>query len=110
MFSRKINNKQNSIVQKKNEYNDIINKYLHKIDYQRQKLLVLRKDDIEYYKTFKKSYINENNSFTVIDTLLGENIQDSNITQGENKEVVNYDKRKKYYDWLDKSLRTYKVK
>ena len=81
MFSRKINNKQNSIVQKKNEYNDIINKYLHKIDYQRQKLLVLRKDDIEYYKTFKKSYINENNDLTVIETSSEENIQDSKMNQ-----------------------------
>ena len=72
--------------------------------------MIIREEDIEEKKAFKKSYINENNSFAVIDTLLGENIQDSNITQGENKEVVNYDKRKKYYDWLDKSLRTYKGK
>ena len=32
------------------------------------------------------------------------------MTQGENKEVVRYDKRKKYSDSPDKTLRTYKDK
>ena len=70
----KINNKQNSIVQKKNKYNDIIKKYLHKIDDQIWKLLILRKEAIENYKAFKKSYINENNDLTVIETLSGKKI------------------------------------
>ena len=78
----KINNKQNSIVQKKNKYNDIIKKYLHKIDDQIWKLLILRKEAIENYKAFKKSYINENNDLTVIETLSGKNIQDSKMNQG----------------------------
>ena len=36
----KINNKQNSAMQKKDEYNDVINKYLQKIDDHKKKLLI----------------------------------------------------------------------
>ena len=32
------------------------------------------------------------------------------MTQGENKEVIKYDKSKKYSDWTDKNLWTYKDK
>ena len=39
-----------------------------------------------------------------------ENIPDCNITQEENKEVIKYDKSKKYYDWSDKTLWTYNDK
>ena len=39
-----------------------------------------------------------------------ENIQDSEMTQGENKEVIKYDKSKKYSDWTDKTLLAYKDK
>ena len=45
--SRKINNNKNSSVQKKDTYNDLISKYLQKIDDQRNKLMVLRKYGIE---------------------------------------------------------------
>ena len=43
----KINNNQNSIVQKRDAYDEIINKYLQKIDDQRSKLLVLGEEAIE---------------------------------------------------------------
>ena len=46
----------------------------------------------------------------MIDTSPEENIQDSKMTQGENKEVVRFDKRKKYSDSPDKTIRTYKDK
>ena len=81
--------------------------------------MILREEDIENYKAFKKSYTNENNGLTVIGISseennqepeeniqdLEENIQDSEMTQGENKEVVKYDESKTYYDWSDKTLR-----
>ena len=35
-----------------------------------------------------------------------ENIQDYEMTQGENKEVAEYNKSKKSYDWSDKTLHT----
>ena len=56
VFLRKINNKQNSILQKGDKYNEFINKYLQKIDYQRKKLLILHEEAIEDYKAFKKSH------------------------------------------------------
>ena len=46
----------------------------------------------------------------MIDTSSEENIQDSEMTQVENKEVVNWNKTKKLSDWSDKTLRTYKDK
>ena len=46
----------------------------------------------------------------MIDTPLEENIQDSETNQGQNTEVVKYDKSKKYSDWLDKTLINYKDK
>ena len=46
----------------------------------------------------------------MIDTSLKENIQDSDMTQLENKEVVKYDKSNKYYYWSDKTLQAYKDK
>ena len=42
----KMNKKQNSVVQKKDEYNDAIKKYLQKIDDQRRKLFILHEEDI----------------------------------------------------------------
>ena len=72
----KISNKQNSIVKKKDEYNDIKNKYLKKIDDHRKKLLILLEEAIKNYRAFKKSYTNENNALTVLDTSPEENIQD----------------------------------
>ena len=46
----------------------------------------------------------------MIDKSTEENKQDRNISQGENKEVVKYDKSKKYSDWSNKTMQTYKVK
>ena len=69
-----------------------------KINDKRQKLLVLCEEDIENYKSSKKSYIHENNDLTVVDTSSEENIQDSDMTQGENKEVVKYDISKNFSD------------
>ena len=69
-----------------------------KINDKRQKLLVLCEEDIENYKSSKKSYIHENNGLTVVDTSSEENIQDSDMTQGENKEVVKYDISKNFSD------------
>ena len=46
----------------------------------------------------------------MINTSSEENIQDSKMNQVENKEFVRYDKSKKYSDWSDKTLRTYKDK
>ena len=77
----KINKKQNSIVQKKDEYNYVINKYIQKIYYQRRTLLIIGEEAIENYEAFKKSYKNENNGLTLIDTSSEENIQDSDMTQ-----------------------------
>ena len=54
----KINNKQNSDVQEKDKYNDVIKKCLHKINEQRRNFLILRKYYIENYKAFKKLCIN----------------------------------------------------
>ena len=59
------------------------NKIYQKI--QRKKLKILRKYDIENYKVFKKSYMNENDGLIVIDMSSVENIPDSRMTQGENK-------------------------
>ena len=106
----KIKNKQKIVVQRKDSYYDAINKYLQEFDDQRSNLLIIREEAIENYKAFKKLYTNENSGLTVIGTSLEENTQDSEMTQGENIEVVKYDKRKKYYDWSDKTLRTYKDK
>ena len=61
----KIKYKQKSIVQKKDEYNDIINKYLQKIADQRHKLLILREKGIGNYKVIKKLYINVETSLEV---------------------------------------------
>ena len=41
-YQNKNNNKQDSVVQKKDEYNDFIKKYLQKIDDQGRKLLIRR--------------------------------------------------------------------
>ena len=38
----KINNKQKRVMQKKDKYDDVIKKYLQKIDDQRRKLFILR--------------------------------------------------------------------
>ena len=69
MFSRNSNDK-NSVIQKKDAYNDVTYKYLQKIDNQRKKLIILRKDYTENYKTLKEECTNENNGLTMIDTLL----------------------------------------
>ena len=53
VISRKISNNQNSIVQKKDKYNHVIIKYLQKIYYQTQKLLILHEEAIENNKAFK---------------------------------------------------------
>ena len=44
---KKINNKLYSFMQKKDEYDDVINKYLQKINDQRRNLLILREEAIE---------------------------------------------------------------
>ena len=54
------------------------------------KLKILRKYGIENDKAFKEAYTNENNGLTMIETSSVENIPDSNMIQGENKEVVKY--------------------
>ena len=51
-------NKKNSVVHKKDSYNDAINNYLLKIDDQRRKLFILREEVIKNYKYLKKSYTN----------------------------------------------------
>ena len=43
----KIKNKQKSVLQNKDAYDDVINIYLQKINYQRTKLLILREEYIE---------------------------------------------------------------
>ena len=40
----------------------------------------------------------------MIDTLSKKSMQDSEMTQVENKEVVRYDQINKYSDWSDKNL------
>ena len=65
---------------KKGEYNDAINKYLQKMDDHRRRLLILREESIENYKAFKKSYTNENNGLTIIDTSSEENVRDPEMT------------------------------
>ena len=72
-------------MQKKDLYNDNINKYIQKIDGQRRKILILREEAIENYKAFKKLYINENNGLTLIDTSSEESIKHLEMNQGENK-------------------------
>ena len=49
----KINNTQNLVIQKKEKYNDVINKYLQKIDDQKRKLLIPSEEHIEGYKALK---------------------------------------------------------
>ena len=47
----------------------------------------------------------------MIDKPPEENMQDSEMNQVEKKEVIKqYDKIKKYFDWSDKTLITYKDK
>ena len=65
MFSRNSNDK-NSVIQKKDAYNDVTYKYLQKIDNQRKKLIILCKDYTENYKTLKGECTNENNDLTMI--------------------------------------------
>ena len=77
----KINRKKNSVVNKQDAYNDVINKDLQKIDEQRRKLLILCEEGIENNKAFKRSFTNENNGLSVINTSPKENIQDSKMTQ-----------------------------
>ena len=43
-------------MQKNDGYNDVINRYLQKIDDRKRKLVILREEAIEYYKALKKSY------------------------------------------------------
>ena len=76
----KINNKQNLVIQKKDKYNDVINKYLQKINDQKRKSLILRDESFENYKAFKKSYTNAKNCVTVIETSSKESIQDPKAT------------------------------
>ena len=45
------------------------------MDDQRNKLFILCEEDIENHKEFKKSYTNENNGLTIIDTSSEESIQ-----------------------------------
>ena len=52
-YQNKINNKKNSIVKKKDAYSDNINNYLHKINDQKGKLLILCEETIENYKALK---------------------------------------------------------
>ena len=52
--------------------------------------MILCEEAIENYKAFKKLYKNENNGLTVINIALEKIMQDSNMIQGENKEVVKY--------------------
>ena len=94
-------------MQKKYVYNDITYKYLQKVEYQRNKLKILRKGGIKNYKAFKNSYTNENNGIIVIDTSSEENIPYSRMNQGDNKEFIKLAKSKKYSDWSDKNLQTY---
>ena len=51
-------NNKNPVTQKKYAHDDIPNKYLQKINDQKRKLKIIRKDGIENYKAFKKSYMN----------------------------------------------------
>ena len=79
----KNSNKKNSAVQKNGAYIEITYKYLHKIDYQRNKSKMPHEGGIENYKLLKKSYIYENNILALIDISSEENIQDSKMTQVE---------------------------
>ena len=97
-------------MQIKDAYNYITYKFMQKIEYQRNKLKIPRIYGIENYKEIQKVYKNENNGHTIIDTSSVENIPNSNMNQGENKDSVKYNKSKKYSDWSDKTLRTYKDK
>ena len=56
--------------------------------------MILCEEGIANYKKFKKSYTNGNNGLTLIVTSPEEDIQDSEMTEGENKEVVKYDKER----------------
>ena len=89
--------------EEKYAYNDVIQKYLHKIDDQRSKLTILHKEDTANYKAFKKEYTDEDNNLPIIDMSSEESIQNSEMTQVENKEVLKYDKSNKYSDWLAKT-------
>ena len=93
--SGQINNKQKIVTQKKDEYDDVINKYLQKIYDQIRKLFILRELSIENDKSIDNSYINEKIDLTVIDKSSEENIKDSDITQGENEGNVEYAHRDK---------------
>ena len=77
----KINNKQKSVVKKKDAYYDIINNYLQKIYDQRCKWLILREEAIEKLQCIQEVTHKWKNDFNVIDTLLEENIQDYNMAK-----------------------------
>ena len=76
-------------MQIKDAYNYITYKFMQKIEYQRNKLKIPRIYGIENYKEIQKVYKNENNGHTIIDTSSVENIPNSNMNQGENKDSVN---------------------
>ena len=48
------NNKQNSAVHKQGAYNGIASKYIQKINNQKNKLMILRKESIDKYNAFKE--------------------------------------------------------
>ena len=53
-----INNTQKSVLQKKDAYDDVINKYIQKMNDQRRKSLILHEEAIEKYEAFKNAYTN----------------------------------------------------
>ena len=79
----KDNNKQNSVAQKKDAFNDITSPYLLKIENRKRKLMILRKDSIDKYMVFKDGCMNENNSLTVKYIRPEENVKDFKMTHTE---------------------------
>ena len=75
----KMNNNQNSVVQKKDANNDVVHMYIEKIYEHRNKSKIIRKYGIENHKAIKTSCPIENNDPTINDTSLGKYIQDSEM-------------------------------
>ena len=97
LYWRKIQQWKTHPCKKKDTYNDVTYKNRNKINDQREKLLIPCEDSIENYKAFKKSYTNENNDLTVIDTSSEEIVIGFEMTQVESKDIIKYNKHKKYY-------------
>ena len=94
----KVNNQINSVVQKKDAYDAVINDYIYINDDQRSKLLMLREKSIENCKSFKKSCKNKNYDITVIDKSSDKIRQESETTLKRTKKLLSMIKGNKYSD------------